>query len=84
MFLLNQHTRQNNGGPSRCLLNYSNRVSTLDAGPVIIVSSERACAGARDRVERLTAAGILIGIDVVDHLILGDVRYWSFKEMARL
>lgn len=33
---------------------------------------------------RLVAAGMLIGIDVVDHLILGDVRYSSFKEMARL
>ena len=29
---------------------------------------------------RLAAAGSLIGIDVVDHLILGDVRYWSIKE----
>jgi DNA repair protein RadC len=29
---------------------------------------------------RLVAAGTLIGIDVVDHLILGDVRYWSIKE----
>ena len=29
---------------------------------------------------RLVAAGMLIGIDVVDHLILGDGRYWSIKE----
>ena len=29
---------------------------------------------------RLVAAGVLMGIDVVDHLILGDVRYCSFKE----
>ncbi|MCU1382658.1 MAG: repair protein RadC [Acidobacteria bacterium] len=29
---------------------------------------------------RLVAAGSLIGIDVVDHLILGDGRYWSIKE----
>ena len=29
---------------------------------------------------RLVAAGVLMGIDVVDHLILGDVRYWSIKE----
>jgi len=29
---------------------------------------------------RLVAAGTLIGIDVVDYLILGDVRYWSIKE----
>jgi DNA repair protein RadC len=29
---------------------------------------------------RLAAAGELMGIDVVDHIILGDVRYCSFKE----
>lgn len=29
---------------------------------------------------RLVAAGALLGIDVVDHLILGDGRYWSIKE----
>ena len=29
---------------------------------------------------RLMAAGVLMGIDVVDHLILADVRYCSFKE----
>jgi DNA repair protein RadC len=29
---------------------------------------------------RLVAAGTLIGIDVVDHLILGEARYWSIKE----
>jgi len=33
---------------------------------------------------RLVAAGVLMGIDVVDHIILGDVRYCSFKEMGRL
>jgi DNA repair protein RadC len=33
---------------------------------------------------RLMAAGALIGIDMVDHVILGDVRYSSFKEMGRL
>jgi DNA repair protein RadC len=30
------------------------------------------------------AAGVLMGIDVVDHIILGDVRYCSFKEMGHL
>ena len=35
-------------------------LSTLDAGPVIIVSAERACAGATDRVQRLETAGALI------------------------
>lgn len=33
---------------------------------------------------RLVAAGALMGIDVVDHVILGDVRYCSFKESGRL
>jgi DNA repair protein RadC len=33
---------------------------------------------------RLLAAGVLMGIDVVDHIVLGDVRYCSFKEMGRL
>ena len=34
---------------------------------------------------RLTAAGTLMGIDVVDHIIVGDEgRYYSFKEMGRL
>ncbi len=29
---------------------------------------------------RLSAAGVLMGIDVIDHVILADVRYFSFKE----
>jgi DNA repair protein RadC len=33
---------------------------------------------------RLVAAGVVMGIEVVDHIILGDVRYWSFKEMGQL
>jgi len=33
---------------------------------------------------RLAAAGTLMGIDLVDHIILGDVRYCSFKEMGLL
>ena len=33
---------------------------------------------------RLAAAGTLMGIDVVDHIILGDARYCSFKEMGNL
>ena len=32
---------------------------------------------------RLVAAGALMGIDVVDHVILGDARYCSFKEIGR-
>jgi DNA repair protein RadC len=37
-----------------------------------------------DLTRRLAASGVLIGIDVIDHLILGDLRYFSFKESARL
>jgi DNA repair protein RadC len=37
-----------------------------------------------DLTRRLAAAGVLMGIEVVDHLILGDVRYCSFKEMGQL
>ena len=37
-----------------------------------------------DLTRRLVAAGALMGIDVVDHVILGEVRYCSFKEMGRL
>jgi DNA repair protein RadC len=33
---------------------------------------------------RLTSAGKLVGIDVVDHIVLGDLRYCSFKEMGVL
>jgi DNA repair protein RadC len=35
-------------------------------------------------VDARLAAGVLMGIDVVDHLILRDVPYWSFKEAGRL
>ena len=33
---------------------------------------------------RLRAAGVLMGIDLVDHVILGDGRYFSFKDRDRL
>jgi DNA repair protein RadC len=33
---------------------------------------------------RLVQAGVMMGIDVVDHIILGDVQYCSFKESQRL
>src|SRR5262245_18628676 len=33
---------------------------------------------------RLAAAGVVMGIDLVDHIILGDVKYWSLKEMRQL
>jgi DNA repair protein RadC len=34
--------------------------------------------------ERLAAAGLLMGIDVLDHIILGDARYYSFREKGSL
>ncbi len=37
-----------------------------------------------EMTRRLVAAGVLMGIDVVDHMILGDVRYCSFKEMGQI
>jgi DNA repair protein RadC len=37
-----------------------------------------------DVTRRLLAAGTLMGIDVVDHIVLGDVRYCSFKEMGHI
>jgi len=33
---------------------------------------------------RLAAAGALMGIDLVDHIVLGDARYCSFRETGRL
>ena len=30
--------------------------------------------------ERLVAAGVLMGISVLDHVILGDARYYSYRE----
>jgi DNA repair protein RadC len=37
-----------------------------------------------DLTRRLAATGTLVGIDLMDHLVLGDARYCSFKEMGRL
>jgi DNA repair protein RadC len=33
---------------------------------------------------RLKAAGTLMGIPLIDHVILGDARYFSFKETRNL
>ena len=33
--------------------------------------------------ERLRAAGVLMGIEVLDHVVLGDARYYSFREHGR-
>jgi DNA repair protein RadC len=34
--------------------------------------------------KRLAAAGVLLGIDLLDHIVLGDARYCSLREMGRL
>lgn len=34
--------------------------------------------------ERLIAAGALMGIEVIDHVILGDARYFSYREKGSL
>ena len=31
---------------------------------------------------RLAAGGVLMGIDVIDHIILGDARYCSLRQMG--
>jgi DNA repair protein RadC len=33
---------------------------------------------------RLAEAGAVVGIDVLDHLILADQRYYSFTEAGQL
>ena len=33
---------------------------------------------------RLAAAGDILGVPVLDHIIIGDGRYYSFKESGRL
>jgi DNA repair protein RadC len=33
---------------------------------------------------RLTAAGELMGVDLIDHIVLGDVRYCSLRERGEL
>ena len=33
---------------------------------------------------RLAGAGALLGVDVLDHIIVGDGRYYSFKEGGQL
>jgi len=34
--------------------------------------------------QRLAAGGVLMGIDMLDHVILGEGRYWSFRERGTL
>ena len=34
--------------------------------------------------KRLVEAGVLMGIEVLDHVVLADSRYYSFKEARRI
>ena len=34
--------------------------------------------------KRLAEAGVVMGIEVLDHLVLADSKYFSFKEAGRL
>ncbi|CAN5875942.1 hypothetical protein BH24ACI4_BH24ACI4_33650 [soil metagenome] len=34
--------------------------------------------------QRLIAAGVLMGIGVLDHVILGEARYYSYREEGTL
>jgi DNA repair protein RadC len=38
----------------------------------------------RELTARLRASGIVLGVDVLDHIILGDARHYSFKERGYL
>jgi DNA repair protein RadC len=38
----------------------------------------------RELTARLRASGIVLGVDLLDHVILGDARYYSFKERGLL
>jgi len=38
----------------------------------------------RALTRRIAAAGQLLGIPLLDHVVLGDSRYWSFKETGAL
>jgi DNA repair protein RadC len=49
-----------------------------------ITSGDPAPRDDSDLTTRLAEAGHLMGIEVLDHLILGDGRYFSFKEAGRL
>ena len=66
------------------------REATLAAAAAVIVFHNHPSGDpspSHDDVEltrRIVAAGSLMGIDVVDHVILGDVGYCSLREMGRL
>ena len=66
------------------------REATLAGAAAIVVfhnhPSGDPCPSPEDMefTRHLAAAGRLLGIDLVDHIILGETRYCSFKEMGHL
>jgi DNA repair protein RadC len=66
------------------------REATLGAAAAVVVFHNHPSGDptpSADDVEltrRLRAAGVLMGIEVVDHIVLGDARYCSLKEMGQL
>lgn len=38
----------------------------------------------RDITRRLVEAGKILGIEVLDHIVIGDGRYYSFKEQGNM
>ena len=58
--------------------------STRTGVPTTAPAAGAVAGAGRELTRRLTAAGALLGIDLVDHIALGDVRYCSFKEMGQL
>lgn len=65
------------------------REGILAAASGIVVFHNHPSGDASPSVEdllltrRLVAAGELVGIDLVDHLILADNSYWSFRESGK-
>ena len=51
---------------------------------VLMLTWGRIRGVALDAFVKPALAGVVMGIDLVDHIVLGDSRYCSFKEMGKL
>jgi len=66
------------------------RVATIGGAAAIVVFHNHPSGDPTPSPEdveltgRLAAAGGLMGIDMLDHVILGEGRYWSFRERGTL
>src|SRR5262245_39040867 len=66
------------------------REAALGAASAIVVFHNHPSGDPRpspedvELTQRLAAAGVVMGIELVDHIILGDSTYWSFKEAGDL